>query len=121
LIKRGFVHFIELKEANRDLHTQLETEKEKHTQYKEKLNALNLKLQNLQYEKNHFMREIEICKNFRSLLSFLPNVIQLIQLITTIQFVLGQNMLLRISLTRKNFSEQHQKNFYHKISMTNMK
>jgi THO complex subunit 5 len=65
LMKKGFVYFIELKEVNRQLHTEIESEKEKHTHYKEKLNALNLRLQNLQYEKNHFIREIEICRNYK--------------------------------------------------------
>jgi THO complex subunit 5 len=65
LISQGQLLFVDLKELNRELLTDVEADKDKLNKHKEQLNQLHLRLQNFQYEKNHLLREIESCKNYR--------------------------------------------------------
>eukprot|EP01124_Arcella_intermedia_P017558 TRINITY_DN24326_c0_g1_i1.p1 TRINITY_DN24326_c0_g1~~TRINITY_DN24326_c0_g1_i1.p1 ORF type:complete len:637 (-),score=160.53 TRINITY_DN24326_c0_g1_i1:55-1797(-) len=65
--------------ANRAVHETTANAIEKTKKGREKLNRLNLDLLNLQYEKNHYLREIKSCKSF-------PSVIETIGLISQEEF-----------------------------------
>jgi DNA repair exonuclease SbcCD ATPase subunit len=58
------VVLLELKEANREVHTEIEERKNALKKEKLKIDQQNSQLQNLLYEKTHFHKEIEKCKEF---------------------------------------------------------
>lgn len=56
--------FLELKECNRCLHELTEEAMRQAQQKSDKLNDLTLQLQNLQYERGHYLREIKQCQSY---------------------------------------------------------
>jgi len=59
------VGVIDLKGVNRNVWEQVGGYKEETQRANQEVDAAELKLQNLQYEKNHFLREIRHCRDFR--------------------------------------------------------
>jgi len=56
--------FAELKSDNRDAQMENEIKKTEVSKEKQQLNQFNLQLQNILYEKNHFLKEIKQCRDF---------------------------------------------------------
>jgi hypothetical protein len=50
---------------HRDVQMDTEAKKEATMLSRNSLNDVNLELQNLYYEKNHYMREIQACYNYK--------------------------------------------------------
>ena len=59
------IDFISLKRYNRDSQLENENLKSQTSQQKQKLDQLDLQLQNLLYEKNHLKKEILLCKEYK--------------------------------------------------------
>jgi hypothetical protein len=59
------VSFIELKQSHRSAQMEMQARKEETQREKTKLDELNLKLQNLIYQKNYLQSQIEEAKNFK--------------------------------------------------------
>eukprot|EP00741_Cyanophora_paradoxa_P017619 tig00021012_g17019.t1 len=57
--------FVDLKQQNRDAQLAAEAAKLHNAERRKELDACNLQLQNLLYEKNHFMKEIQRCRDYR--------------------------------------------------------
>jgi hypothetical protein len=56
---------VELKQLNRELQLEAENRKLETNKHKHRLDDINLKLQNLLYEKDHLEREIQSCRDFK--------------------------------------------------------
>ena len=61
---------LELKQSNREAQIYTESKKSEVSRSKQKLNQLNLQYYNILYEKNHFLKEIKQCRDFRYLKVF---------------------------------------------------
>lgn len=72
--------FLDLKDSNRRLHELTDQNMVIAQQKSDKLHELMLKLQNLQYERGHYLREIKDCQNFGCVLSFF-SVVSLLELL----------------------------------------
>jgi len=62
----GSLALLQLKEANRRMWELVANFKDRTSRAHADVDASDLKLQNLQYEKNHFLREIRQCRDFKS-------------------------------------------------------
>jgi hypothetical protein len=66
---RGSLAVLELKARNREVYEALELRRQGTADAKHALEKTNLQLQNLQYEKSHYAKEIKTCRDFRSAFS----------------------------------------------------
>lgn len=62
----GLQAVLELKGSNRELYESLEAARQGTAAAKGALETTNLQLQNLEYEKSHYSKEIKTCRDFRS-------------------------------------------------------
>jgi len=65
LYQQGVLDFLELKGANRELQMNTEKRKGETQSKKQEIDNTNLVLYNLNYEKNHFTKQIRNCRDFR--------------------------------------------------------
>jgi THO complex subunit 5 len=65
LYQQGVLDFLELKSANRELQLNTEKKKAETQSKKQEIDNTNLVLYNLNYEKNHFTKQIRSCRDFR--------------------------------------------------------
>ena len=63
-LQEGALLLLELKEVNRSVWEAVGRHKEEAKEANQSLDSADLLLQNLQYEKNHFLREIRHCRDF---------------------------------------------------------
>jgi hypothetical protein len=63
---RGSLAVLELKARNRDVYEGVDLRRQATADAKQALEKTNLQLQNLQYEKSHYAKEIRTCRDFRS-------------------------------------------------------
>lgn len=63
---RGSLAVLELKAHNREVYERLEARRQSTADAKHALERTNLQLQNLQYERGHYAKEIKTCRDFRS-------------------------------------------------------
>ena len=66
---RGSLAVLGLKAHNREAYEGLEAQRQSTAAAKQALEKTNLQLQNLQYEKCHYAKEIQTCLDFRSAVS----------------------------------------------------
>jgi THO complex subunit 5 len=62
----GSLAVLDLKARNREVYEGLELRRQGTADAKHALEKTNLQLQNLQYEKSHYAKEIQMCRDFRS-------------------------------------------------------
>ena len=63
---QGWLAILELKSRNRELYLGLELRRQQTAEAKAELEKTHLQLQNLLYEKAHYAKEIQTCREFRS-------------------------------------------------------
>jgi len=62
----GLQAVLELKGSNREVYESLEAARQGTAAAKAALESTNLQLQNLEYERSHYSKEIKTCRDFRS-------------------------------------------------------
>jgi len=65
LLEKGMLEFLELKAANLVAHRRTETKKGETQSKKQTVDATNLQLNNLNYEKNHYVKQIRNCRDLK--------------------------------------------------------
>jgi len=63
LLEQGMIEFLELKSANISAHKETERKKVETQGKKQQVDVTNLELSNLNYEKNHFVKQIRNCRD----------------------------------------------------------
>lgn len=66
LVTQMFLHFVSLRQANRNILTEEDRMKAETERAKAPVDSTTLQLHNLMYEKSHYLKAIKACKDFKS-------------------------------------------------------